>query len=130
MYANSHATSARALLGTLAITSALFSNALAAKDHEVTIALHVSTAGFDLSRPKDARKIYTRLDKAAWEACSGGDRVGLAPSDNPPACYQNALASAIKAAKAPLLTRIYLDNHTLQQAAVQGIHEPSQIAAK
>ena len=130
MYANTLATSARALFGTLAIASALFSNALAAKDLEVTIALHVSTEGFDLSRPADARKIYARLDKAAWEACNNGNRVGLAPADNVPSCYQNALAGAVKAAKAPLLTRIYLDNHTLQQAAVQGIREPSQIAAQ
>jgi len=130
MYANALAAGARALLGTIAVASIFFSDPLAAKDREVTIALHVSTVGIDLSRPADARKIYTRLDRAAWAACNTGDRVGLAPSDNAASCYQDALASAIKSAKAPLLTRIYLDNHTLQQAAVQGIREPSQIAAK
>jgi len=130
MYANTLATGARALLGTIAVASTLFSNTLAAKDHAVTISLPVSTVGFDLSRPADAQRIYTRLEKAAWEACNNGGRVGLAPVDNPTSCYRNALANAIKSAKAPLLTRIYLDNHTLQQAVVQGILESSQIAAK
>jgi UrcA family protein len=130
MYANTPGPGVRALLSVVAVAGALFSNTLAAKDHEVTIALHISTAGFDLGRPTDARKIYTRLNKAAWEACNGGDRVGLAPADNASACYENSLGNAVKAAKAPLLTRIYLDNHTLQQAAVQGIHEPAQMAAQ
>jgi hypothetical protein len=49
---------------------------------------------------------------------------------NPPACYQDALARAVKSANAPLLTRLYLDNHTLQQAALQGIHEPAQMAGQ
>jgi UrcA family protein len=130
MYYNTLITGARALLGTLVVASMLFSNTLNAKDREVTIALHVSTVGFDLTRPADARKIYARLESAAWEACNSGGRVGLAPSDNAPSCYQNTLASAIKSARAPLLTRIYLDNHTLQQAAVQGVREPARMVAK
>jgi UrcA family protein len=130
MYANTPGPGAQALLSVVVLAGALFSNTLAAKDHEVIVALHVSTAGFDLGRPADARKIYTRLDKAAWEACNGGERVGLAPVDNLSACYQNSLGNAIKAAKAPLVTRIYLDTHTLQQAAEQGIREPAQMAAQ
>jgi UrcA family protein len=121
---------AKAFAMVITLGSTLFCHTLAAKDREVTIALHVSTVGFDLGRAADARKIYARLDKAAWEACNSGNRVGLTPTDNVPACYQNTLASAVKSAKAPLLTRIYLDSHTLQQAAVQGIREPGQVAAK
>ena len=63
-------------------------------------------------------------------ACTRGNRVNLAPVDDVQGCYEKALGGAIRSAKAPVLTGIYLETHTLQQAAKRGIEVPAQLAAK
>lgn len=63
-------------------------------------------------------------------ACTRGNRVDLLPVDDLKACYDKALGGAIRSAKAPTLTQIYLETHTLQQAAAQGIEVSAQFAAK
>jgi UrcA family protein len=100
------------------------------QDHKVVVAIHVSTQGLDLSQPADAQTFYTRLRRAARVACTYGNRVTLVPSDDPGGCAEKALAGAIRSAKVPMLTRIYLNNHTLQDAVALGILVPAQLAAK
>jgi len=121
---NAHFTTAAAA----ALTCVLAGNAVAS-DHNVTVALHVSTQGLDLRQPADARAFYTRLENAAWVACTRGNRADLVPVENPKRCYEDSLGSAIRAARQPLLTQIYLSTHTLQEAALQGIDNPV-VAAK
>lgn len=124
-------TAVRFVLGVAAVAGTLFAaSPAAAKDHSVAVALHVSTKGLDLSQPADARTFYTRLENAAWVACTRGNRVDLLPVDDLKACYDKALGGAIRSAKAPTLTQIYLETHTLQQAAAQGVEVPAQLAAK
>ena len=118
-----------ALASTAAIACTLFAGNVAARDYKVIVAIHVSAQGLDLSRPADARTFYTRLENAAWVACTRGNRVNLVPSDNPGACTAKALAGAIRSASVPTLTRIYLANHTVQEAMTFGIRVPAQIAA-
>lgn len=130
MYTKTVVMSARFLLGAATVACTLFAANLAAKDHEVTIAVHVSTQRLDLSQPADAQTFYTRLRHAARVVCTHGNRVGLAPSDDLQGCYEKALGSAIRSANVPMLTQIYLANHTLQEAAARGINVPAQIAAK
>jgi UrcA family protein len=130
MFTKLAAARARSILGYAAVAGILFaSNAAAAKDHNVTVAIHVSTEGLDLGQPADARTFYTRLEKAAWVACTRGNRVDLVPVDDLKGCYEKALGGAIRSAKAPTLTQIYLATHTLQEAAARGIDMPTQIAA-
>jgi uncharacterized protein (UPF0276 family) len=62
--------------------------------------------------------------------CTHGSRVDLVPTPNPEACYAKALAAAIRSAKSSLLTQIYLETHSLQEAAARGIDVPAQMAAK
>jgi UrcA family protein len=119
-----------AVLGATALACTLFAGNVAAQEHKVIVAIHVSTQGLDLSQPADARTFYTRLKNAAWVACTRGNRVDLIPSDNPGACAEKALAGAIRSASVPTLTQIYLGNHTVQQAVALGILVPAQIAAK
>ena len=122
---------ARFVLGVAAVAGTLFAITPAgAENHNVTVALQVSTKGLDLSQPADARTFYTRLENAAWVACTRGNRVDLLPLDDLKACYDRALGGAIRAAKAPKLIQSYLQTHTLQQAAAQGIEVPAQLAAK
>jgi hypothetical protein len=52
------------------------------------------------------------------------------PSDDPKGCHEKALGDAIRAAKVPMVTQVYLAYHTLQEAAAYGIDIPEQIAAK
>jgi UrcA family protein len=120
----------RTLLGGAAVACALFAGNVAAKDHSVTVTIHVSTQGLDLSQPADARRFYTRLTNAAWVACTRGDRVALLPVDDLKSCYETALGGAVRSANSPVVTQIYLATHTGQQAAEQGIQVPAQVAAK
>jgi UrcA family protein len=121
----------RFVLGVAAAAGTLFPlSPVAAKDHKVTVALHIPTKGVDLGQPANARIFYTRLENAAWVACTRGDRVDLLPVDNQKACYDGALGRAIRSAKAPTLIQIYMETHTLRQAAAHGIELPTQLAAK
>jgi UrcA family protein len=120
-----------AVLGAAAIACPLFAGNVAAQEHKVvSVAIHVSTQGLDLSQPTDARTFYTRLKQAAWTVCTRGNRVDLVPSDNPGACAEKALAGAVRSARVPTLTQIYLANHTIEEAVARGILVPAQIAAK
>jgi UrcA family protein len=130
MYTKTAAMSARSVVGAAAVACTLFAGNVAAKDHEVTVAIHVSTQGLDLSQPAGAQKFYVRLKNAADDACTRGDRVGLAPSPYPKGCYEKALAGAIRSANVPLVTQIYLATHTLRDASARGIGVPAEMAAK
>jgi hypothetical protein len=55
-------------------------------------------------------------------------RVDLVPINDPKGCYERALADAIRSAKLPLLMRVYLATHTVQEAAARGIGVPAQAA--
>jgi UrcA family protein len=128
MYTQLHRPFSRSLLSATA-TCILGTGAVAAKDHNVTIAIRVSSQGLDLTRPTDAHTLYTRVENAAWVVCTRGTRADLVPVQDPKSCYEIALAGAVRSAKAPLLTQIYLATHTPQQARAQGI-EASELAAK
>ena len=120
----------RTILGSAAAACALFAGNVAAKDKIVTVAIHVSAQGLDLSQPVDAHTFYTRLQNAAWMACTRGDRVDLLPVDPLKSCYEKALGNAVHDSNKPLVAQIYLATHTLQEAARHGIEIPSQLAAK
>jgi len=131
MYNRLAVAAARSILVVAAVAGTLFGgNAAAAKDHNVTVAIHVSTKGLDLSQPAGVNQFYTRLQHAAGVACTHGNRVDLKPVPNPVACYEKALGDAIRSANVPPLTRVYLGTHTLREAAAHGIDVPAQIAAK
>jgi UrcA family protein len=127
MYSKFSITTFRFVLG--AAACALAVSNVAAKDHIVPVSAQVSTQGLDLSRPADVQTFYTRLQNAAWMVCTRGTRADLLPSDNLKGCYEKALGDAVRSAKKPLLTQLYLGNHTLQEAAAHGIEVP-QVAAK
>ncbi|MFL6604705.1 MAG: UrcA family protein [Steroidobacteraceae bacterium] len=130
MYTQTAAISSRALLGfAVAACAFLVSNARA-ETHEVTVAVHVSTQGLDLNQDAGARGLYLRLRRAALVACGDADRVGLQASADPVACYETALGNAVRSVRLRLLTQIYLESHTLRQAAAHGIDVPAQIASK
>lgn len=131
MYTKLAVAGARLILGVAVVAGVLFAgNAAVAKDHNVTVAIHVSAKGLDLSQPAGAWTFYTRLENAAWVACTRGDRVNLVPVDDVRGCYEKALGEAISSAKVPMLTQIYLATHTLREAAARGINVPAQMAAK
>ena len=119
---------ARAIVCSTAIAGVQVA-ANATEDRSVTVAIHVSAEGLDLSQTADARTFYSRLKNAAWVACTRGNRAGLVPVDNVKGCCEKALGGAIHSAHAPLITQIYLATHTPQEAAVYGINAATQIAA-
>jgi UrcA family protein len=119
---------ARPLACVAVVAGALCAGAVAAKDDNVTIALHVTADGLDLSRPAEAQRFYARLQNAAWVVCTHGNRVNLVPLDDVKGCYEKSLGNAIRSANLPLLTNMYLATHTPQQAEACGIHIRLQAA--
>lgn len=113
-----------------AVTGSLIAGLTAAKDHSVTVAVPVNAQGLDLTQPQDARTFYGRLQQAAYVVCTDGKRVDLVPADDQKRCYEKALGNAIRTARQPMLTQIYLGEHTMQEAAVRGIQVPAQVASK
>ncbi len=129
MYLKTAVMSARPVLGAV-VACALFAGNVAAKDHDVTVAVTVSTRGLHPSQPAGARELYSRLKHAAQIVCTHGMRVDLEPAKDPDGCYEKALGNAIRFAKLPLLTQVYLETHTPRQAAACGIDVPVQLVAK
>src|ERR1035438_8133007 len=112
MYSKTVAMSARRVLGAAAVACTLLAGNVAAKGHDVTIAIHVSTQGLDLRQPAGAQKFYARIEHAAEVACTHGNRADLEPLADPVGCYEKALADAIRSANLPLLTQVYLETQT------------------
>ena len=130
MYTQIPVVSYRFVLGAVALACTLFGGNVAQAGHDVTVAIHVSTQGLDISQPAGAEKFYARLKHAAQVACTHGNRVDLEPSPDPAGCSEKALGDAIRSVNMPLLTLFYLKTHTLWQAATHGINAPAQMAAK
>jgi UrcA family protein len=112
------------------VVSALFAGNAVAASHSVIVSAPVSTSGLDLSRPADVRTLYGRVKGTAEYLCGTSNRVALAPADDPKGCYEMALADAIRSAKLPMLTRLYLNNHSLQEAKARGREIPPQVSAR
>ena len=128
MFRNNVGLRTQASLVAAAVACTFFAGHLEAKNHTVTVALHISAQGLDLSQPADAQTFYTRLKNAAWVVCTRADRVGLDPVDNAMTCAEKSLGDAIRSINSPAITQIYLATHTLQQAAASGIYIPLQAA--
>jgi UrcA family protein len=115
---------------TVLVAGVLSVGVAGANDHKVTVAVPVNAQGLDLSQPADAQAFYARLQQAAYVVCTHGNRVDLVPADNEKTCYEKALGNAIRAAKQPMLTQLFLQSHTLQEALARGIQVPAEVAAK
>jgi UrcA family protein len=114
----------------LASCATLLGGTSVAKEFGVQVAIHVDTRGIDLRTPSGAHELYQRLEHAANVACTYGNRVDLKPAARLGACLDEALGSAVHSVNSPLVTQLYLENHTLRQAAAHGIQIPQQVAAK
>jgi len=122
--------SAWSVVGAAVVVCVLFADHVAAKDQELTVAYKVTSQGLDPSRPAGAREFYSRLRHAADIVCTHGMRVDLVPPADAQGCYEKALGDAIRSANLKLVTQVYLETHTLQQAAASGIDVPAMMAAQ
>src|SRR6266436_1629254 len=128
MYPKTAVTTAWSVLGVAMVACTPLAGNVVAK--EVKVAYQVSTQGLNLRQPAGAHEFYGRLKKAARIVCTHGNRVDLQPSPDPAGCYEKALGDAIRSANVSLLTQVYLETHTLREAAARGIDVPVQVAAK
>ena len=129
MYIKAAPACAMFIAGAVAISGPLLAGEGAAKNYDVKVAIHVSTKDLDLHQAAGAQTLYERIRHAADVACTHGNRVDLKPAGNVVVCRDEALGDAIRAVNAPLLTKVYLQTHTLQQAAAHRIRVPEQVAA-
>ncbi len=130
MYSNITVSGVHSVLGAAVIACTLLAGNVSAEGRPVTVALKVSTRGLDLETTAGAHELYTRLQNAAWIACTRANRVGLEPTRNPEACSEKALGEAIQSANMRQLTQIYLETHTLREASALGIGIPLHVAAQ
>jgi UrcA family protein len=128
MYPKTALMTAWPVFGAAMVACTFFAANVVAED--VKVAYQVSSQGLDLRQPAGAQEFYGRLKKAAWIVCTHGNRVDLQPSPDPKGCYEKALGDAIRSANVSLLTQVYLETHTLREAAARGIGMPVQVAAK
>ena len=129
MYIKATNIGVRSIVSAFALGAAFLVADAAARVFDVKVAIHVSTAGIDVKQPEGAQELYRRIQHAAHVACTYGDRVDLKPVTPLATCYEQALGNAVHSVKAPLLTEIYLQSHTIQQAASYGIQIPKQVAS-
>ena len=122
--------SGRLALGAAVVACALFTGDATAQEREVTVGYPVTTRGLDVRQPAGAHELYSRLKHAARVVCTHGMRVGLKPVTDEDACFEKSLAEAVRTVKLPLVTQVYLETHTLRQAAARGIGAPIMIAEK
>lgn len=118
------------LLLAVVLAFALYSGTADAGNHQVTVSKQVDTTGLDLDRPADVAVLYSRIRHAADDVCTRGKQVDLLPVDSPKICYEKALGDAIRSARSPALTLIYLGTHSLQEAKARGIEVPSEVAKR
>lgn len=131
MYTKTVLTSVWAFLGTALVACTSFAGDVAAENPVVTVAYRVNTEGLDLNTPSGAHTLYHSLQNAADLVCSTHSlRVDLVPPSNFKACHEQALGQAVRSVNRPLLTQVYLETHTLQQAEANGIEVPVQLASK
>jgi len=116
------------VLGATILACTLVVGSAAARD--LTISYRVTTEGLDVNQPAGARALYSRLQRAAEIVCTHGMRVGLAPVADARSSYEKALGNSIRSANLQLLTQVYLQTHTFEDAAAHGIDAPVQLAAK
>jgi UrcA family protein len=119
----------RAIVGAFALGAAFLAGDAAARVFDVKVAIHVSTQGIDVKQAAGAQELYRRIQHAADVACSYGDRIDLKPVKSFYECHEEALGNAVRSVNAPLLTEVYLQTHTIQQASSYGIHVPKQVAS-
>lgn len=130
MYTAIRITRAWSLAGAAALACTSLAGNVVAKEHVVPVSVAVNSQGLDLTRPDDARTFYIRLQNAAWLVCTRGTRVNLEPVADFRGCYEKALGGAVRSARTPLVTQLYLATHSMQEAAARGIELPKQVAAK
>ncbi len=96
-------------LTTLALASLLTAQAALAtppQDEVKTVAVHYRD--LDLSRQKDAKRLYWRIKSAARTACDNDPESDLARLATYKRCMREAIAKAVAQVKSPQLTGIYL----------------------
>jgi len=116
--------------GATIIVCAFIAGSVAAKDQDFTVAYQVTSQGLDLTKPAGTHEFYSRLKHAAEIVCTHGMRVDLVPPSDPQGCYEKALGNAIRSANLPRLTEVYLETHSLGDAATHGIDVLAMMAAK
>ena len=94
-----------------------------------TVSVKVSAAGLDVNSAAGAQELYKRLTIAAEQACgveAEFDALRTAKFDR---CYRDTLGNAVHAINRPLLTQVYVERHSRDDAA-RSVAASERVAAK
>jgi UrcA family protein len=109
----------------LAAIAPLYSHAA---DATVTVTRQVNYAGIDINTSDGAHTLYVRLKHAATSLCSASIEEYRGPSWKYRECIQEAVAKAVREAKRPLLTQMFVGDYGSEIAAQLGVDKATRVA--
>jgi UrcA family protein len=107
-----------AAIGVMAMTAA-GAGAARAQDgsHAIALTKLVTYSDLDLESMQGARILYARLRNAATHVCQPQRSRHLA-DDGFPACYDSAMADAVRQINKSTLTKVYTDRTGVESAGI------------
>lgn len=97
-----------ALLATATLATGLtVDHASAASEYEEPRNVVVRYSDLNLSQPQDASTLYSRIQRAAREACENGEAASLARLQQFHRCVDQAVTNAVAAISSQRLTEIH-----------------------
>jgi UrcA family protein len=100
-------------------------------DQFAPVSIRVSIAGLDPNTAEGARKIYGRLERAAWTACGESQSdIQVLATGGPSKCVQDALANAVRAVRSVELAQIYVKRNGSKHAMEYKVAPEVLIAQK
>lgn len=116
-----HQAVVQALLA-LAVGIATLAPAAGHADEFAPVSIKVRIAGLDPNSVDGARKIYGRLERAAWNACGESETdIEVLATNGPSKCVQDALAHAVRDVRSARVSAIYVHKHGAQMALQYGV---------
>jgi UrcA family protein len=94
----------------------------AAADNTEPPKVTVKFGDLDVSHPRGAAVLYSRIQSASEQLCSPFDHSDMASTRKMRECVNNAIANAVASANIPTLTNVYVTKqHTLSATRVASL---------
>ncbi|MGD0493938.1 MAG: UrcA family protein [Steroidobacteraceae bacterium] len=91
-------------------------------DEFAPVSIRVNIAGLDPNTVEGARKIYGRLERAAWTACGESESdIQVLATGGPSTCVKDALANAVRAVRSAEVAQLYVMHIGKRTAAAYGV---------
>jgi UrcA family protein len=111
----------RLLLAVAATAFAYAPVCVHAEPPESPVTVKVSYADLNLSTPDGARRLYSRIENAAYAACGTSRSDTESLMNAPGSCVKQAIGQAVQSARIPSLAQVYIRHNSVETAKEFGI---------